>query len=176
MFVTRPFDHFSLNIQYFSKCLSSQFATDTAHLNYETGLLIERTWKNYQIFLFIIGYHIQTLVTLLDRIWYEMTVIPLETTRRVLEWICVYPTVVSKRMKMSYAIFSVILFILNLNGMMASAAYLLKFVSTDLESALYALFQVDALTATGYTNIVLLLSRHRFVAIFDSLNEIFAAS
>lgn len=107
-----------------------------------------------------------------------MKVIPLETTRRVLEWLCVYPSneMVSNGTKVSYIIFSVILFILNVNGLMASAAYLLKFVSTDLESALYALFQTDALTATGYMNIVLLLSRHGFLDIFNGLNQIFVAS
>lgn len=74
---------------------------------------------------------------------------------------------------MFFFIFSITLSILNLNGLVASAAYLLKFMSTDLESALYSLFQVDTLTATGYTNIVLLFSRHKFVAVFDSLSNIF---
>lgn len=104
-----------------------------------------------------------------------MSIVPLETTRRVLMWLCVYPThkKVTNSTKLSYVVFSVILFILNLNGLVASAVYFLKFVVTDLESALYALFQVDTLIATGYANIVLLLSQHEFIAIFDGLDCIF---
>lgn len=107
-----------------------------------------------------------------------MSIIPLKTTRKVLTWICVHPVdeAVSNRTKMGYAFFSITLFIINMNGLVASAAYLLKFISTDLESALYSAFQVDTLTATAYSNIVVLVSRSKFVAIFDELDNIFGAS
>lgn len=78
--------------------------------------------------------------------------------------------------KLRYIGISVLIFIFNLNGLAASIAYFLKYVSNDLESALYAMFQADTLTATAYTNIDLLLSKHEIVAIFDGLEQIFNAS
>lgn len=60
---------------------------------------------------------------------------------------------------MGYIGFSLLLFILNLNGLAASVAYFLEFVSNDTESALYALFQTDSLTAIAFTQILMLLSK-----------------
>lgn len=101
---------------------------------------------------------------------------PLKTTKKILIWICVYPlspTTTTKSTKYWRMIFFLILNVLNMNGLIASAVYFLKFASTDLESALYAFFQVDTLAATAYTNIDLLLSRHQIAAIFDELVRIF---
>lgn len=104
--------------------------------------------------------------------------IPLKRTKQVLTWLCVYPAdkSASKSTRLKHIVFSSVLFILNLNGLAASAAYFLKFVSNDLESALYALFQTDSLTAIAYTNIVLLLSQHKIVPVFEGLTQIYKES
>lgn len=108
---------------------------------------------------------------------FEWIMTPLKTTKRVLTWLCVYPTdkLTSKWKKMGFFMFSLICFVLNLNGLAASAAYFLKYVSDDLESALYALFQTDSLTAIAYTHILLLLSRREIIAIFENLFKIYDA-
>lgn len=102
---------------------------------------------------------------------------PLKTTKQVLTWLCVYPTdqFTSEWKKMGFVIFSLVCFVLNLNGLAASAAYFLTYVSDDLESALYALFQTDSLTAIAFTHILILLSRREIVAIFENLSKIYDA-
>lgn len=102
---------------------------------------------------------------------------PLKTTKQVLTWLCVYPASTKTPVKIIWCIlFSVIFCIVNLNGVAASGAYFLKYAASDLESALYALFQVDSLTATAYMNVVLLVSHREIIEIFDGLNQIFDAS
>lgn len=103
---------------------------------------------------------------------------PLQTTKLILTWLCIYPAhqPISNRLKLAHVSVSVLLFIFNLNGLIASVAYFLKFVASDLESALYAMFQADTLMATAYTNIDLLFSKDEIVAIFVGLTGIFNAS
>lgn len=55
-------------------------------------------------------------------------------------------------------------------------AYFIKFVSIDLEVALYAVSQIAAATSVLYAIVMTYLSRHGITAIFRKLNGIYDQS
>lgn len=69
---------------------------------------------------------------------------PLKTNRQMLAWLWILPTT-SKWKKVSYIIFSFILFTSNVGALVTSYVYFAKNLSTDLEEALYAMLQVKAI-------------------------------
>lgn len=103
---------------------------------------------------------------------------PLATNQRVLTWLCVYPAekTTCKFKQMAYIFFSFVVFSGILSSLIASVAYFMKFVSIDLEVALYAVSQIAAAASVLYAIAMTYLSRRGITAIFQKLNEIYDQS
>lgn len=103
---------------------------------------------------------------------------PLVTNQRVLTWLCVYPgeKTTSKIKQLAYIIFSLIVFSGILSSLIASVAYFMKFVSIDLEVALYAVSQIAAAASVLYAIVMTYFSRHGIASIFHKLSEIYDKS
>lgn len=57
-------------------------------------------------------------------------------------------------------------------GIIASFAYLIKYLSIDLERSLYTTFQLTTCGSAAYVFALACLSRHKIGALFNSLNDI----
>lgn len=75
-----------------------------------------------------------------------------------------------------YAIFGLTIFSINLCNISAGTAFVLKFISTDLESALYGVFNAIAPASMMYVMIATLFLRYEIKGIFDKLSRIYDAS
>lgn len=104
--------------------------------------------------------------------------IALVTNRRVLTWLCVYPAgeAVSKSKKILYLLFSFIVFIGILSSLIASIAFFIEYVSTDLEVALYAVSQIAAASSVLYAIVMTLFSRQGIARVFEQLTNIYNQS
>lgn len=103
---------------------------------------------------------------------------PLKTNRRVLTWLCIcLPNKDTRSIyEWIYAIFSWTVFTLNLCAFLFSALFFIKFISTDLESCLFALFQIFGAANVVYMTIIAFFHRQKIRAIFEGLSNIYAAS
>lgn len=103
---------------------------------------------------------------------------PLVTNRRVLTWLCVHPAdeTTSKFEKISYFIFSLIVFSGILSSLIASIAFFYKYVKVDLEVALYAVSQIAAASSVLYAIIMTLFSRPGITDVFKRLTIIYNES
>lgn len=90
-------------------------------------------------------------------------------------WISFHPAVegTSTWKKLTYIALLLSIFIVMIILVVGSVLFIIEYVISDLELALFAVFQVDACVAILYYSIVLLLSRHRLVAIFENLAKIY---
>lgn len=103
------------------------------------------------------------------------TVAPLPSTRCILTWLAVYPTdkSVGKWKKFaSIVIFAVILMI-NVCGLVASIAFAVKFISTDLEGSIYASYQITGILPLPLAMFTSFVLRSNIFAIFDKLTNIY---
>lgn len=100
---------------------------------------------------------------------------PLETNKKVLIWLCLCPAEKSTKWtrKLIYIIFALIILTGNLCAFGTSVAYFLRYVSTDLEGSLYALYQIGAFYALIYMTITAFYLRQEILALFDSLTKIY---
>lgn len=103
---------------------------------------------------------------------------PLVISHRILTWLCMCPADESTRRstKIFYAIFGLTIFSINLCNISAGTAFVLKFISTDLESALYGVFNAIAPASMMYVMIATLFLRYEVKGIFDKLSRIYDAS
>lgn len=101
--------------------------------------------------------------------------IAIETNRRVLTWLCIYPADknASKWQVRAYIAFSAFVFGVNMFACGASAVYFYKHASADLESSLLALSQMSGCFSVWYTGIIMFLSRRKITAVIDSLSDIY---
>lgn len=103
---------------------------------------------------------------------------PLEINRLILIWVCAIPADknTSKSKRLLYALISLIIFVALLSVSLASGAFIVKFVSTDLEGSFYALAQLAAYSAMTYTIIVTFFIRDKIPSIFDNLAKVCESS
>lgn len=99
---------------------------------------------------------------------------PLVTSQNVLTWLCVFATKSNK--KYFYIAITFLVIILILSGIFTSFTYLWKYISVDLDSSLYALFQVAGYSSAFYSTVVTAYMRHEIVAIFEKLSNIYKTS
>lgn len=104
--------------------------------------------------------------------------VPLAIHKRVWTWLCVYPIdeSTSKWKKLVYIIFTLVILAANLSIIPASVAFAMKFVSTDLEGSLHALFQITACTGIIFAMFSGFILRHKISTIFEQLTEIYNRS
>lgn len=101
--------------------------------------------------------------------------VPLETNRRILTWLCVYPADknTSKWQKRGYAVFSAAVVFMNCFGFTVSSAFYLKFASTDPDEAIFAIIQMPASAYTIYISIATIILRQKITDIFQTLSTIY---
>lgn len=101
---------------------------------------------------------------------------PLESTRRALIWLCVISDGASSIWKkMANIAFTILLLLFFVTGFTTSIIFFLKFVSIDLEEALYALFQIAGTTDGLYIMTVGYLTRRKINRALESLTKIYHA-
>lgn len=104
----------------------------------------------------------------------KIEMVPLATHQKLWTWCCVCPADenTSEWKKWAFKIFTFILFMGNLSLIAGSILFVCKYVSTDLEGVLHALFQITAFTALCYVTIIEILFRQEISAIFETLKGI----
>lgn len=102
----------------------------------------------------------------------------LVTTQRVLSWVLICPAEEStnKWWKMVFKTFPVVLLATALTGLVASAAFFVKFISTDLEASLYALYQISGNSGVFHLITVSIHLHKQIAGIIDSLQQIYNQS
>lgn len=103
---------------------------------------------------------------------------PLVTNYRVLTWLCVCPSEVpiSWGRKLAYICLITSIFIACVYATLASAAFLIKNLSVDLEESLYSFAQMAGYIAATYLIIVALFLRQEITKLFAGLSRIYAES
>lgn len=72
---------------------------------------------------------------------------PLETSKRVLTWFCIFSEEnTTKRQLLAHLSFSIFVSVSVFCGALASAIFAIKYISTNLEDSLYAIFQMSGLS------------------------------
>lgn len=100
---------------------------------------------------------------------------PFAEYRKLLTWYCVYQAAknISKLAKSLHIIFCACVFLGNICATISSTIYFLKFLSIDLGSSLYALFQITSTGSGAYGIILLLVIRHKITTNFENLSKIY---
>lgn len=100
---------------------------------------------------------------------------PLVSYSRILTWFCVYPEDknIKKLENAFHVIFCVCIFSGNVIGLITSFAFFLKFLSIDLGSSLYAMFQIICCVGTIYGIILILIIRKSITNTFKNLSKIY---
>lgn len=110
--------------------------------------------------------------------WFESEMVPLEMNRRVLMWLCVYPTdeKTSEWKKLAHVALTCITIISMVTIVLASGRFLIEYLSIDLEMALYSVFQISSCGSFLYACLIVLVSRQRILFIFENLTNIYRSS
>lgn len=100
---------------------------------------------------------------------------PMPTSQRVLTWLVSYPfdKNTSKRKKIVYVTFAIAVFVIVLCGCAASVVYFWKHVATDLEKAIFALFQIVGTLNALFLVAFSFFQRHKIAAIIGKLSTIY---
>lgn len=100
------------------------------------------------------------------------------TNHRLLVWIyfCSDDDFHGKWTKLARIVFSLGVFLISFSCFPASLAYVIKFLETNLEESLFALFQVATSSGCIYFSIHAYFYRYRFAQLFETLSEIYAES
>lgn len=103
------------------------------------------------------------------------TITPLPTTRCVLTWLAVYPSDkrASKWRKLASIIICLSILITNVFSLIASIAFFVTFISTDLEGSIYASFQITGLLPLPLAMLISFVLRAKIIAIFEKLTKIY---
>lgn len=101
----------------------------------------------------------------------------LVTNRRLLAWLCLYPApgATSSLKRSAYIVLSAVVCFSTICALASSTAYFIKFMSTDLEESLCALFQVSCFSNVTYVIIVAYFLKSKIVAILNDLDSIYDA-
>lgn len=104
--------------------------------------------------------------------------IPLESNRRVLTWLCGVPPPDSctKREKITYRVLATIIIMTHLLSVISSTMFIYRNMSVNLVEALYSLFHTVAALQTLYQSIGKVLLHRKIIVIFDRLEEIYNES
>lgn len=107
----------------------------------------------------------------------ETQMTPLNTNRKVLIVLGMHSAdaSVTQQQQIRNICIASAIFIAHLWGLVSSAIYFIKFVSVDLESALFGILEVSGHVNMIYMMIIAFILRHRIAAIFTSLATIYTA-
>lgn len=98
----------------------------------------------------------------------------LTTNRRVLTWLCILPAneTTGKCEKIMYMTFSATIIAVEVCITTSSMVYFLKNVSVDLDTSLYALFQMTGSTSLIYILVYAFSMQHKIADMFQHLSNI----
>lgn len=100
----------------------------------------------------------------------------LKTCRGVLTWLYLCPSdKLNESMgeKEMHIIFGSSIFLANFLNVIVSAAFFVKYISTDLEECLYSLFEIVGFLGMVYVILIAFSLRNKIFAIFESLDTIY---
>lgn len=117
-------------------------------------------------------------LALLSKVRFKTNMVPLSTPQRLFRLFCVRSVdeTGEKWEKAAYTIFTLAFVLINAIGLIASAVFFQKYVSSDLELSLYALFTVFGFGVAMYGVIFVFLSRYKLSDLFEKLSKIYDAS
>lgn len=103
---------------------------------------------------------------------------PLLINRRVLTCLCVYPIDESayKWQKFACIIFTLFILFVHICAVLSGGTFFFKFLTMDLEQAIYSIFHVSGNTCMTYLTIASFLLRHQITLIFEKLSTIYDTS
>lgn len=104
--------------------------------------------------------------------------IPLETNQLLLMWLYAFPVdeSASQRKKIAYLLVSIAVAAVNFSNLLAGTLFVVKYISVDIEMAIFALFHTIPAFNMFYQCVVIVLLRHRLTEIFKSLSNIYNES
>lgn len=99
---------------------------------------------------------------------------PLETNRRVLMWLGLYPfdNTLNKRYKVCFIIVGSLIFAVALSACISSEIFVMKHVTNNLEDSLYAIGQILIYWNVLYLMMFALVQRDKIVVIIENLTKI----
>lgn len=103
---------------------------------------------------------------------------PLSLNRKWLTWLCVYPIEndASRKKKIACVAFALTVILVLTLALIASVVFFLRFVSNDLEGALYALSFIIGFSACLYIVLIAFIKRQKIVLVFSDLAQIYDSS
>lgn len=121
---------------------------------------------------------LENLEELLDKIIFKLKMRPLQSTERVLIWLCLLPAdkPLNPWAKLSHICLAAVVVTMTSMYLAASIAYFIRVVSTDLDESIYASFQITGILPTNVTFMVLFCMRYKIERIFNKFSEIYAES
>lgn len=99
-----------------------------------------------------------------------------EINQHVLCWLCIHPMDSDEemvRIRKKRYLFTILLLMITAVGFISSFIYIYKFFFTDLEEALYAVFQAVALIGVTYFMIFAYILRKKIARIFIMFQNIY---
>lgn len=102
----------------------------------------------------------------------------LKSNKLVLRWLCVCPAVENTSIwrKLAHIAFTLLNILCIFTSVWASVNFFLKYVSSNLELALNAIWQIGALSSLLYFLAVAYLTRQKFMRMFETLDQIYDQS
>lgn len=103
---------------------------------------------------------------------------PLETTRRMMTWLCMHPADESTtpQQKLAYVTHTLVILFFHLVSFVASFVFFVKYVSIDFNGAIFAFMIGIGELGLIYFLIAAVLMRHQIESIFSSLSTIYESS
>lgn len=138
-------------------------------------------WSGFQSSEYMQKWKESLLITFeeaLNKIISNLRMRPLQTTERVLIWLCLLPAdkTTSKWTKLSYFAFSAVVVTSNVTFFAASIVFFMRFYSTDLHGSFYAIFQITGMLPIIAMIIVSFCMRRKIEMIFEMFRQIYAES
>lgn len=100
---------------------------------------------------------------------------PLKTIQQVLTWLCIYPPEknIEKKQYLIYIAFSLTGIVALLSLVLASLAFIWKFIAIDFDASMDALYPIMGWIPLINAFVTMIRLKHQIVAIFDALSSIY---
>lgn len=103
---------------------------------------------------------------------------PLKTNQLILTWFGASPSheSLSKWIRIARCMFTLSVIIANFLSVFAGVLFILKFISINLEEAIFALFHTIAYSNMLYQSVMIVVLRRKLTTIFEHLSKIYDKS
>lgn len=102
---------------------------------------------------------------------------PLETYRRVMKWLCLFPFIdpPDEKVKLNYIVFGVSNFMVLLLSIVPSIVFCAEYLATNLADCLFGMLQITGTSSLVYMIFMAFVTRQKLLAIFENLTSIYNA-